>query len=575
MKFEFITTNAVDTDAWNACTEKLEKDLHELVGGKISEEEAATYLLDMIRELRPVQRMELHAADKSEDGNGMLFLMYDDPASMPADARVEYVYKPTYIAATILMTALNRYSSIASDAMIQNVTRDVLNAALGRNFVGAGYDEYVGLIDTLRIFMQGDTAAFLKKYRNVNEVFACRLEETFSFLETEICTGKIKDAWSGKDYSEKGKEVLEMYHGGEPIESEYVWYACYGSNLSRERFMRYIRECSDQSAPIEDRPFLFEYNIYFAKAASGWDNGGKAFLDDSCPGAAYGRIYKITREQYEQVKTKEGSDYTKRVSCGIIDGLPVYSFTDTQKNTPTRTPSAKYFTTILTGLKECYGDILSNSDVDYLIDAIFPENVFLVVRAIKEHANYMTNTEISSATGLELSKVVAATTWLVEHNVIQQDRRSVHAGHQTSDAEAYFFTVDAPCGRALIAEMINALDDKAEGETGVSAEGSVEGNRRYTYASRIERSSRNRIEAIKLHGYKCQVCGFDFAQVYGDLGKNYIEVHHVNPLAEQDGAHVVNPHTDLVCLCANCHRMVHRNRNRVLSVDELKAMMNN
>lgn len=225
MKFEFITTKTVDTNAWNACTEKLEQDLHELIAGEVSEEELTMYLMDLIQALKPVRRMEFHSADESEESGGMLFLMYDDPASMPADARVRYVYKPTYIAATILMTAMNRYNGIASDAMIRNVTHDVLNATLGRNFAGSGYDEHVGLIDTLRIFVQGDTAMFLKKNRNVNELFACRLEEAFSFLENEICTGKIKDAWSGKDYSEKGNEVLALYRAGEPIESEYVWYA--------------------------------------------------------------------------------------------------------------------------------------------------------------------------------------------------------------------------------------------------------------------------------------------------------------------------------------------------------------
>ena len=575
MKFEFITTNTADTIVWNACTRKLENDLHELIADELPEEKVTSYLIDMIRELKPASERACHCADETENDECALFLMYDDPASMPADARVEFVYRPTYIAATILMTAINRYDNIAADTAIRNVTRNVLKATLGRNFVGTGYDEYNGLIETLRIFAQGDTASFLKKYRNINELFACRLEEAFSFLETDICTGKIRDVWSGEDYSEKGNEVLAMYRTGDLSESEHVWYACYGSNMSRERFMIYINKCSDKRAPIEDRPFLFEHSIYFAKTASGWSNGGKAFLDDSCPGSACGRIYKITKEQFEQVQNQEGPDYKKKVYCGMVDGIPVYSFTDMQKNNSTKTPSNEYFATILAGLKECYGDILSNTEVDYLIGAIFPENAFSVARAILKHPHYLTNIELSEITGLNLSKVVAATAWLVEHNVIQQDRRSVHAGHHINDAEAYFFTVDSPCGRALIAEIINALEEDASAEIDVSAKGRMEGTRRYVLASRIERDVHNRINAIKLHGYRCQACGFDFVQVYGELGRNYIEVHHVNPLAEQDGEHVVDPETDLVCLCANCHRMVHRNRSHVLSVDELKEIINN
>ena len=38
----------------------------------------------------------------------------------------------------------------------------------------------------------------------------------------------------------------------------YVWYACYGSNINRERFMRYINWCSDTTPPMEDRPWEAE-----------------------------------------------------------------------------------------------------------------------------------------------------------------------------------------------------------------------------------------------------------------------------------------------------------------------------
>lgn len=56
---------------------------------------------------------------------------------------------------------------------------------------------------------------------------------------------------------------------------------------------------------------------------------------------------------------------------------------------------------------------------------------------------------------------------------------------------------------------------------------------------------------------KCEACGFDFEEKYGELGKGFIECHHLVPLAEFE----VNKETrleDLALLCANCHRMVHR-----------------
>ncbi len=46
--------------------------------------------------------------------------------------------------------------------------------------------------------------------------------------------------------------------------------------------------------------------------------------------------------------------------------------------------------------------------------------------------------------------------------------------------------------------------------------------------------------------------------VYGNIGEGYIEVHHLNPISQTEGSHKVDPTTDLVPLCANCHAMIHR-----------------
>lgn len=54
----------------------------------------------------------------------------------------------------------------------------------------------------------------------------------------------------------------------------------------------------------------------------------------------------------------------------------------------------------------------------------------------------------------------------------------------------------------------------------------------------------------------CEVCGFDFAVVYGNRGDGYIECHHLVPLAEAGKS--TTKLTDLALVCANCHRMLHR-----------------
>ena len=69
------------------------------------------------------------------------------------------------------------------------------------------------------------------------------------------------------------------------------------------------------------------------------------------------------------------------------------------------------------------------------------------------------------------------------------------------------------------------------------------------------------------------ICGFDFELKYGELGKGYIEVHHIKPLFNLDEVVVVNPETDLICVCANCHRMLHRFKNYIVLPEELQQMI--
>lgn len=66
----------------------------------------------------------------------------------------------------------------------------------------------------------------------------------------------------------------------------------------------------------------------------------------------------------------------------------------------------------------------------------------------------------------------------------------------------------------------------------------------------------------------CEVCGFDFEEVYGLA---YIEAHHLVPMAAKQEERQSRL-DDLTMLCANCHRMIH-SQVPPLTIDELKAMM--
>lgn len=57
----------------------------------------------------------------------------------------------------------------------------------------------------------------------------------------------------------------------------------------------------------------------------------------------------------------------------------------------------------------------------------------------------------------------------------------------------------------------------------------------------------------------CEVpnCGFDFHAKYGELGAGFAEVHHKKPLSDAPEKGRIVRLTDLVIVCANCHRMIH------------------
>jgi 5-methylcytosine-specific restriction protein A len=69
----------------------------------------------------------------------------------------------------------------------------------------------------------------------------------------------------------------------------------------------------------------------------------------------------------------------------------------------------------------------------------------------------------------------------------------------------------------------------------------------------------------------CEVCDFDFFDVYGDRGKGFIECHHLIPVRDlRPGSRTKL--NDLALLCANCHRMVHA-RSRWLDLDDLRSLI--
>lgn len=127
--------------------------------------------------------------------------------------------------------------------------------------------------------------------------------------------------------------------------------------------------------------------------------------------------------------------------------------------------------------------------------------------------------------------------------------------------------------RHIIEDIQTAKDlaeNEADEESLVSYE---EGKKSSKFVTRYERDARLKKQAKKIHGTTCFACGFNFGDFYGEYAKDFIHIHHVVPVSEFGESKSVNPKTDLVPVCANCHGIIHRKKERTLSIDELKTMI--
>lgn len=126
----------------------------------------------------------------------------------------------------------------------------------------------------------------------------------------------------------------------------------------------------------------------------------------------------------------------------------------------------------------------------------------------------------------------------------------------------------------IMAEFIlDTLKPVVESDSDVAFEPVEEGLSQTVTVNRYERDPRIRRACIAYFGAICQVCGFDFGETYGKLGRDFIEVHHIVSLAQSGGSGVlVDPTRDVVPVCSNCHSMIHRG-GTTRDLEEVRASL--
>ncbi len=216
------------------------------------------------------------------------------------------------------------------------------------------------------------------------------------------------------DLDEPGSQA-ESYEYGEDGRPKKVWYASYGSNLSRDRFNSYIvggtpigsdtehEGARDKTEPEDDVPIRFHGRMHFAAHSGRWGWGGVAFMDHDSAGHALGRAYQIGVEQFDDVVAQENGKkpgditvdtvkalefgtervvpglYGTLVHIGDYKGAPVFTFTSNftasealeskhdikAKTSSTNKPSDNYVRMVGSGLAETF-QMEVEEQADYL-----------------------------------------------------------------------------------------------------------------------------------------------------------------------------------------------------------------
>lgn len=98
-----------------------------------------------------------------------------------------------------------------------------------------------------------------------------------------------------------------------------------------------------------------------------------------------------------------------------------------------------------------------------------------------------------------------------------------------------------------------------------------EGKHKEILQTRYERNPQARKTCLKHHGYSCKICDFNFENFFGEVGKGFIHVHHINPISDIRREYEIDPKNDLIPVCPNCHAIIHT-KKPAFTIEEIKRI---
>jgi 5-methylcytosine-specific restriction enzyme A len=150
-----------------------------------------------------------------------------------------------------------------------------------------------------------------------------------------------------------------------------------------------------------------------------------------------------------------------------------------------------------------------------------------------------------------------ASNWRLAGNTYRLTPERISRSQFATEADIITAVVGIGAGRTVADESADKIFDHLLDQVELLQQ-SLEGRKRLREHLIRERDPAL-IRAFKreLSSFACSVCSFDFEQAYGPIGWGFIEAHHVQPIGAREDS-VVTTVRDLIPVCSNCHRMLHR-----------------
>ena len=125
-------------------------------------------------------------------------------------------------------------------------------------------------------------------------------------------------------------------------------------------------------------------------------------------------------------------------------------------------------------------------------------------------------------------------------------------------------------GKVVDEKFVKNLWRVARGKPLSDVDRAVEGI--LTESRSRSRNNGLRQAAIQRSGGCCEGCNVNFKKKAGGLGKHCLVVHHKKQLKDMDQP-TETKLSELAVVCANCHMIIHSNKNKALSLNQLRKRL--